>query len=84
MKENGVVPDIWMETSQLHTIKNLVIRDGCGAFLLRDAVRMDDQICAIPLENPMRAEIGLITRRGKVIYSNARTLISFIKQELKR
>lgn len=84
MKENGVVPDIWMETSQLHTIKNLVIRDGCGAFLLRDAVRMDDQICAIPLENPMRAEIGLITRRGKVIYSDARTLISFIKQELKR
>ncbi len=43
-----VVPDIWMETGQLHTIKNLVIRDGCGAFLLRDAVRMDDQICATP------------------------------------
>lgn len=28
MKENRVVPDIWMETGQLHTIKNLVIRDG--------------------------------------------------------
>ena len=84
MKENRVVPDIWMETGQLHTIKNLVIRDGCGAFLLRDAVRMDDQICALSLENPMRAEIGLITRRGKVIYNDACTLISFIKQELKR
>ena len=76
MKENRVVPDIWMETGQLHTIKNLVIRDGCGAFLLRDAVRMDDQICALSLENSMRAEIGLITRRGKVIYNDARTLIS--------
>ena len=83
INECGVTPDIYMETEQLHTIKNLVIHGGCGAFLLQDAVRMEPDICAIPLEEPMKAEIGLISRRGKVIYNDARTLISFIKKNLR-
>ncbi|MGN0372968.1 MAG: LysR family transcriptional regulator [Enterocloster sp.] len=83
MEECGVTPDICMETEQLHTIKNLVIHGSCGAFLLKDAVCMDSSIRSIPLENPMTAEIGLLTRRGKVIYNDAKTLISFIKKEFK-
>ena len=49
MKENGVEPDIWMETSQLHTHqKSDVIPGWLRGISSRDAVRMDDQICAIP------------------------------------
>lgn len=81
--ECGVTPNIVMETEQLHTIKSMVIQSGCGAFLLEDAVRTDSEIRAIPLDVPMKAEIGLITRRGKLIHDDGKTLIAFIKKELK-
>ncbi len=83
IEECGITPNIVMETEQLHTIKNMVIHSGCGAFLLEDAVRMDEEIKAIPLDVPMKAEIGLITKRGKLVYDDAKTLISFIKKELR-
>lgn len=84
IQECGVAPEICMETSQLHTIKSMVVHGGCGAFLLQEAVRLDDSIRAIPVTPPLEAEIGLITRRGKVIYEDARKLLHFIKKELKK
>jgi DNA-binding transcriptional LysR family regulator len=83
MEELGLTPNVCMETNQLHTIKNLVLHSGFGAFLLKDSIRMDDSICGISLQEPMKAEVGLITRRGKVIYNNVKNLISFIKEELR-
>ena len=80
--ECGVAPEIRMETGQLHTIKSMVLHGGCGAFLLQEAVRLDESIRAIPLDPPLEAEIGLITRKGKVIYEDAKTLIRFVKEEL--
>ena len=45
-------------------------------------MRLDESIRAIPLDPPLEAEIGLITRKGKVIYEDAKTLIRFVKEEL--
>lgn len=81
-EECGITPEVCMKTDQLHTIKNLVIHGGCGAFLLKDAVQTDSTIRGIPLQETMAAEIGVLTKRGKVIYNDAKKLISFIKKEM--
>lgn len=81
LDECGADPEIRMCTDQLHTIKNLVLHGGCGAFLLREAVRMDPAIRAIPMEKPMKAQIGVVTKRGTMLYSDSKRLLAFIKEE---
>lgn len=82
MEECGVEPEVRLRTEQLHTVKNLVVHGGCGAFLLKDAVRTDANIRAIPMEPPMTAKIGVISRKGRPMYSDSRKMLSFIKEEL--
>lgn len=81
MKECGVTPEILLRTEQLHTVKNLVVHGGCGAFLLKEAVLMDPLIRPISMNPPMPAQIGVITRRDRPVYSDCRKMLSFIKEE---
>ncbi|MCD7906536.1 MAG: LysR family transcriptional regulator substrate-binding protein, partial [Clostridium sp.] len=81
MEECGVKPELRMRTEQLHTVKNLVVHGGCGAFLLKEAVLSDPLIRPIPMDPPMAARIGVITRKGRPMYSDSRKMLSFIKEE---
>lgn len=81
MKECGVTPEILLRTEQLHTVKNLVVHGGCGAFLLKEAVLMDTLIRPVPMNPPMPAQIGVIARRDRPVYSDCRKMLSFIKEE---
>ena len=81
MKECGVTPEILLRTEQLHTVKNLVVHGGCGAFLLKEAVLTDPLIRPIPMNPPMPAQIGVITRRDRPVYSDCRKMLSFIEEE---
>ena len=81
MEECGVKPELRMRTEQLHTVKNLVVHGGCGAFLLKEAVLSDPLIRPIPMDPPMTARIGVITRKGRPMYSDSRKMLSFIKEE---
>jgi DNA-binding transcriptional LysR family regulator len=79
--EYSVIPEIYLFTTQLHTIKNLVRRSDLGTFLLREAIEYDTDIVGISLDKPLFATIGLLTKKGKIIYKDSKRLIHFLKNE---
>ena len=76
-----LAPDIRLYSSQLHTIKNLIINAGFGSFLLREAVVLDQDIVSILINPFIQATICMITKKGRRIYNDSRTLIEFVMEK---
>ncbi|WHH60121.1 LysR family transcriptional regulator [Petroclostridium sp. X23] len=79
--QQSIVPLVKLFTDQLHTIKNLVRNAGLATFLLREAVKYDEDIVSISLDKPMFATIGMLTKKGKHLYKDSYKLIKFMKDE---
>jgi len=75
----GVKPAVVLRSAQLHTVKNLVSRKLASTFLMRETVRDDPAIVAIPFLPPLRIQAGIVTRQNRRIYSDVRKLIDFVR-----
>ena len=76
-----LTPDIRLYTKQLHTIKNLIVNADFGSFLLKEAVILDKDIACISFHPPIRATVGMITKKGRHVYQDSMALMSFIKSK---
>lgn len=70
-------PNVILSTSQLYTIKSLIANNVASAFLLGDCILETDNIVAIPLEENIISEIGIITKKGGRIYPGMKQMIEF-------
>ncbi len=77
----GVKPDVILRSAQLHTVKNLVNRKLASTFLMRETVRDDPGIAAIPFASPLRIQAGIVTKQNRRIYSDVRKLIDFVREK---
>ena len=77
----GVKPEVVLRSAQLHTVKNLVNRKLASTFLMRETVRDDPGITAIPFEPPLRIQAGIVTKQNRRIYSDVRKLIDFVREK---
>ena len=76
----GVNPKVMHYTSKLHTIKRLV-KDGIAStFLMRQAVLPDDNIVVVPLKPAYVINSGVVTKKGRQIYSDERILMNYLKE----
>jgi DNA-binding transcriptional LysR family regulator len=73
-----IKPNIIYYSNQLDTIKSFV-KSGIGsAFLIREIVDHEKDIKAIPLENPIDINIGLVWKKDRYISQVTRTFIDFL------
>ncbi len=77
-KTLNIQPDVVLSSNQLETVKSL-ISNGVGvSFLFREIVEHEQNIISLPLQKPMKENIGLAWRKDKYLTNASRTLIDFI------
>lgn len=76
---NRIKPNIIYYSNQLDTIKSFV-RTGIGsAFLIKEIVDNEKDIKAIPLENSIDINIGLVWKKDRYISMATKTFIDFLE-----
>lgn len=81
---SGLKPEILLCTSQLGTIKNLILHNLACSILLKEAVENDPYIQAVRLIDMPPLKIQLITKAGRRQSSAVQTLIAFLKKKTER
>ncbi len=72
-------PQIIHYSPYLHTIKNLVKNGLASTFLTRQAVLPEDHLVQISLQNPFYINSGIVTKKGRQVYDDERTLMAYLK-----
>ena len=78
--EINAEPNIILYSNQIMTMKNLVRECGVCAFLIRDVVKNDSGLSAIPIDPPIPIEIGVIWRKNKRHSSDTIQFIKFVNE----
>ena len=79
LHNDGITPKVLLYTSQLHTIKNMVNHAFCSTFLMRQAIKEEDNIVVIPIKPAYFINSGIVMKTGKPIYSDEQALLDFLK-----
>lgn len=79
LHNDGITPKVLLYTSQLHTIKNMVNHAFCSTFLMRQAIKEEDNIVVIPIKPAYFINSGIVMKKGKPIYSDEQALLDFLK-----
>ena len=78
----NVTPNIALESGQITTIKGLVAHGVGIAFLLDFIANDTDELCAIPLEDPIFVDVGLAWKRDRYVSKAAQAFIDFCKNPI--
>ena len=76
----GLSPKVLLYSGQLHTIKNLVQSGAASTFLMRQAIRKEDNIAVLSVRPVQTIHTGIVTRRDRPVYSDETRLFRFIRQ----
>lgn len=82
-EDAGIKPNLILRSAQLHTVKSLVNKKIASTFLMRETVLDDPKIVAIPFSNGLEIRAGIVTKRGRQIYSDVKKLIDFTREKFK-
>ncbi|MBU5479582.1 LysR family transcriptional regulator [Eubacterium sp. MSJ-13] len=74
---NNIKPNIVMQGSQLYTTINFIRNGNCGCFLYESVVAGLPKYKAIPLQPPLKTDIGIVWKKGRYITSQMQTFIQF-------
>lgn len=80
----AIKPKVIFETTQLHTVKNLIKNNIAASFLVRESVAGDEDITAIAFRESLSFNGAIITKKGRQIYSDTRLLINFLIDKFKK
>ncbi len=78
-KNQSITPNVILYSSQLHTIKELIVNNVACSVLYKGIVNNNDDIVAIPFKNPIMTKIKLIWNKNKHLYSDVTKFIEFTK-----
>jgi LysR family transcriptional activator of glutamate synthase operon len=82
-EDAGIRPNLILRSAQLHTVKSLVNKNIASTFLMRETVINDPQIVAIPFATSLKIRAGIVTKRGRQVYSDVKKLIDFTREKFK-
>lgn len=79
--KKGVHPKVELYSLQLYTILNLIRLADMGSYLIKEAVAHTPDIVAIPFEDPLPVTASTLTKKGQLLYTDSKALISFIREK---
>ena len=84
MKDEGITPNIVLESNQINTLKGLVA-NGVGITFLLDMVADEmPGLKTLPLADPIFVDVGLAWKKDRYISKAAQSFIDFCKDLLKK
>ena len=85
MKDEGITPNIVLESNQINTLKGLVA-NGVGITFLLDEDGVDEMpgLKTLPLADPIFVDVGLAWKKDRYISKAAQSFIDFCKDLLKK
>ena len=84
LEDEGIKPNIVLESNQVGTLKGLVASGVGLAFLLDMVVEGTPGVKAIPLSDPLFVDVGLAWKKDRYISKAAQSFIDFCKEILKQ
>lgn len=75
----GVVPNVLLYTSQIHTIKSMVHSNTCVSFFYASLLQDHPDLVGIPIEPRIEQKVGLIWRKGKYTPAGVEAFAAFVK-----
>ena len=75
----GITPNVVLYSSQLHTIKELVLQNIGASVLFHGIVKPNDGIVEIPFQQPIVAKIELVWNKRRSVYSDIVKFIDFVR-----
>lgn len=70
--------NIIMHSSQLSTIRYMVSENHAATVIYKDVFERDEDICCIPLENPLPAQVHVFWQKNTYLSSAMRTFIAYM------
>jgi len=77
--ELNIEPNIIMTSNQIYTIKQLLSYNKAGAFMFKEIVDNDNDLIGIPLKDPIKIKIALLTNKDNEDDETIKSFIKFIK-----
>lgn len=74
------MPDIVFSSSQIKTIKGLVANGSGISFLMKMVVRDDPKVAVVPIDEPIKIDIGLAWKKDKYLSNASMAFVNFIRQ----
>ena len=84
LEDEGIKPNIVLESNQVGTLKGLVASGVGLAFLLDMVVEDTPGVKVIPLSAPLFVDVGLAWKKDRYISKAAQSFIDFCKEILKK
>lgn len=78
-REQGLIPNILLDTVQVSTVQNIVSEGLAVGFIFEFLLKTTPEIVGIPLDPPMRTQVSLVWKKGEYLSHNMNHLIKFIK-----
>ena len=79
-EDNGVELNVVLSVDQIYTMKSYAISGMAATILLEDMIKAEKDIIGIPLEPCMEADVGLMWKKNRNMYSNAMILMEYAKK----
>ncbi len=76
-------PNTILSTNQIKTMKSLIANGSGISLLMKMVVRDDPQIAVVPLQEPIRFDIGLAWKKERCLSNASLAFIKFIKEQYK-
>lgn len=81
---NNIHPNIIMQGSQLYTMINFMRNGTCGCFLFESITVGFPKYKAIPLQPPLKTNIGIVWKKGRYMTAQMQEFIQFSKNYWKK
>lgn len=79
--EKNMQPNVLVYTSQLHSLKSLIISNIASAFILRESIIFDEDIIPISLNEKINIPITISVKKGVSQSDDVKKLISYLKNK---
>ncbi len=79
--EKCIHPNVTLYSQQLYTILNLITLAGMGSYLIKEATAHAPDIVTIPFVEPLTVTANTLTKKGRLLYTDSKALISFIREK---
>ena len=80
----NIQPRVCLNSSQLFTVCKFLKTFRCGAFFYASLLPYLDDVVGIPLDPPLKSDIGLVWKKGKYLNSHIKAFLDFTQAYYKR
>lgn len=78
--DKGITPNVILRSDQVYTIQHCINHEIASSFLYDIIVPRNQEICQIPLDDPIILHVCLIWKKDRYLHSGMQKIIQFARQ----